>query len=701
MAMDNTTLHTFLLYVYPPSAPLTFRPSLILVISHCPTALRCVAVLGSWDNFSRPYPLELDSRGGCNIWKGCFIFSDIVCDGDLQQQTSKRDGPLKMGGTYWYYYKVDEDEERHNPAEESTTFCPLLPGQRLNVLDVPREGHYRSTSDTTSAFTRNPQDRYLTPVPPKSLKPLPTPPVHAGAESYPMPMPSPWTPRSATLAPTEGLLNPYVPRHARSASASPYMPSTPLFPDFKLLKDKLASKRAASRNRCGPKNRAMDISSPVLVSGGEDLNLIPLSEYRPSIEAIREAEAVTNARPTPRIRREFSPLASHPVDPDRDSIFAPAPTSAPAPARAALPTVAERRTRRRSQSPSTLVTSEFKVEQNRNRANSADTRRTRHYLFSNDPWLTSPKEHRFKIQDRVVEDDTPSAPTLSRSEVSLGPPTSDERPTSRHGNRGRPEPQQLPLDKELPPLPRYLIPAPLYACNSPTTNPPTVEEPIEEFHEEADEECLDRLSIQFSMKARSHFSTWTNESMTYSPVASDDEEDDNEEDGPISSPTFSSFTSNDSDMDAPSSQGGLLIRYSYLSSSQQQQEQQHPHTSTSTSVPEMQNMIPDDTDTDDHDHANLSSTPPQLSELRISTFGSDLFSPALNTAFSHVSSTSSSARSSRRQAACFGLQTFQYSLPADDMDSKVSLATAGARASGVSEGNALMEDFAFLGDAVL
>jgi len=584
-------------------------------------------------------------------------------------------------------YKVDEDEERHNPAEESTTFCPLLPGQRLNVLDVPHEGHNRTTSDTTSTFTRNPQDRYLTPVPPKSLKPLPSTPVHASAESYPMPMPSPWTPRSATLAPTDGLLNPHVPRHARSASASPYLPSTPLFPDFKLLKDKLASKRAASRNRCGSRNRAMDISSPVLVSGGEDLNLVPLSEYRPSIEAIRETEAVRSVRPIPRLRREFSPLASHPVDPARDSLFAPAP--------AGLPTVAERRTRRRSQSPSTLVTSEFRVGQNRNRSNSADTRRTRHYLFSNDPWLTSPKEHGFKVQARVVEDDTPSAPILSRPSFSLGAPTSDERPTSRHGNRGRLDAQQLPLDKELPPLPRYLVPAPLYACNSPITNPPAEEEPVE-FEEEDDEECLDRLSIQFSMKARSHFSTWTNESMVYSPPASDDEEE-----GPISSPTFSSFTSNDSDIETP--QGGLLIRYSYV-------EQEHTDPSNTLSVPEMQNMIPD---TDDHEadsdsqHPHLSSTPPQLSELRISTFGSDLFSPALNTGFSDTSS----CRSSRRQVACFGLQTFQYSLPADETLSKNSVAETTSiqqsldveRSSNLSQvnANALMEDFAFLSDAVI
>ncbi|RMZ73095.1 hypothetical protein GMOD_00009608 [Pyrenophora seminiperda CCB06] len=513
-----------------------------------------------------------------------------------------------------------------------------------------------------------------------------------------MPMPSPWTPRSATLAPTHDLLNPHVPRHARSASASPYLPSTPLFPDFKQLKGKLASKRAASRNRCGSKNRALEISSPVLVSGGEDLNLIPLSVYRPSIEAIRETEAATNVRSVPRIRREFSPLASHPVDADRDSLFAPA----------KLPTVAERRNnRRRSQSPSTLVTSEFKIGQNRYRANSADTRRTRHYLFSNDPWLSSPKAHEFSAQDqdRVVEDDTPSAPTLSRPTVTLGAPTSDARPTSRYSNRCRPE--ELPLDKELPPLPRYLVPAPLYACTSPTTDLPVVEDAVEEVEEGDDDECLDRLSIQFSMKARSHFSTWTNASMVHSPQASDDEDDDDDEQGPVSSPTFSSFTSNDSD--TSNCQGGLLIHYSY--------ETKH------ASVPEMQNMIADtddldheeeeeeeeaasDSDSDSHPHPHhlsLSSTPPQLSELRISTFGSDLFSPALNTAFSHTSS--SSCRSSRRQAACFGLSSsFQYSLPTDEaVLSKTSLAEAGdvERESGVGAVNALMADFGFLGEAVV
>lgn len=86
-----------------PSVPLPSRLSLISAPSHCPAALRSIVLLGSWDNFQRPYPLELDVRGGRNIWKGCFTFSDIICDGNLEQQIPKRDGPLKMGGTYWYF----------------------------------------------------------------------------------------------------------------------------------------------------------------------------------------------------------------------------------------------------------------------------------------------------------------------------------------------------------------------------------------------------------------------------------------------------------------------------------------------------------------------------------------------------------------------------------------------------------------------
>ncbi|EUC46661.1 hypothetical protein COCMIDRAFT_92329 [Bipolaris oryzae ATCC 44560] len=692
--MDNTTLHTFLF--------------------HCPAALRSVVLLGSWDNFTRSYPLELDSRGGRNIWKGCFTFSDIICDGDLTQQSPKRDGPLKMGGTYWYYYKVDGDEELHNPAEESTTFCPLLPGQRLNVLDVPREGHNRSNSDTTSAFTRNPNDRYLTPVPPTPPRSHPSSRPAGTPEASTLPLPSPWTPRSATHAPMDCFLSPHNVRHARSASASPYLPSTPIFADFKALKDKLASKRANSRNRCGSKPRELEISSPVLVSGGEDLNLIPLSVYRPSVESIREAQPETTPqRSLPSLRKKFSPLASHPVDPDLDSAFGPAELSA----------IEERPTRRRSHVPSSIITSEFQVEQSRLRANSADTRRTRHYLFSNDPWLTSPKlMQNPQEKDTVVEDDTPSAPILSRPSSYLGAPTPDDRPTSNHGERPNPTFRKSLLDKELPALPRYLIPAPLYACNrSPTTNS-EAEQSEDEFEEADDEERLDSLNLdldlQFEQKARSHFSTWSNDSIGYNSPISDEDEI-------VLSPTFSSFTSNDSDGDIPQ---GLLIRYSYadptpsspthlsclLSQIQLQTATRTTPSSPSTSSSSSSNNDEDyEEEQDDTTSTHRISTPPRLSSLRISTFDSNLFtSPPTSP---HILSTTSSRRSSRRQAACFGLG-FQYSLPADETTSKSTLAESEARSvehimhqrtisvhreSAVSRLDALMEDFGFLGDAVI
>ncbi|KAG9191536.1 hypothetical protein G6011_10270 [Alternaria panax] len=677
MAMDNTTLHTFLF--------------------HCPAALRSVVLLGSWDNFSRPYPLQIDVRGGRNLWKGCFTFSDIICDGDLDQQAPKRDGPLKMGGTYWYFYKVDEDEECHNPSEESTTFCPLLPGQRLNVLDVPREGHSRSISDTSSAFTRDPKDRYLTPVPPASQRPLPSPRTRSSEESHVMPLPSPWTPKSATHPPTDGFLSTHVARHARSASASPYMPSTPIFPDFKLLKEKLASKRSASRNRSGSKTRELDISAPVLVSGGEELNLIPLSVYRPSFESIREAETAA-PRSVPTIRREFSPLASHPVDPDHDSLFGPA----------ELPTVDERLIRRRrSHVPSTVITSEFKVEQSRVRANSADTRRTQHYLFSNDPWLSSPKlQQEFEAKNRVVEDDTPSAPVLSRPSTFLGAPVSNERPISSHGSIHSTNLRQSPFDKELPALPRYLIPAPLYAYNDVTIGELPANEPEDEFEEADDNERLDHFSVKFHEKARSHFSTWSNDSISYnSPTSS------NEDDEGVFSPTFSSLTSNDSDVEIPQ---GLSIRYSYASL-QQVHTEASKHVFT---VPEIQatdnnynysDTSSNDDEKDDRQSFYRLSTPPQLNELRISTFGSDLFK--VETTEQH-SDAASSRRASRRQAACFGLG-FQYSLPEEDVGSKTTIEESVGRSerleptlsvrreremSGV---HALMEDFAFLGDAVI
>ena len=81
--------------------------------------------------------MKRDSRVGQDHWSGCHKFSDIICDGNLEVGPKSRDGGLKMGGTYWYFYRLDDDIEFHNSAEPSTTQCPMLPGQLVNVLDMP------------------------------------------------------------------------------------------------------------------------------------------------------------------------------------------------------------------------------------------------------------------------------------------------------------------------------------------------------------------------------------------------------------------------------------------------------------------------------------------------------------------------------------------------------------------------------------
>ncbi|OAL56395.1 hypothetical protein IQ07DRAFT_5958 [Pyrenochaeta sp. DS3sAY3a] len=670
--MDNTTLHTFLF--------------------HCPAALRSVILLGSWDNFSRPYPLELDARRGRSLWKGCFTFRDIICDGDLAQVSPKRDGHLKMGGTYWYYYKVDEDDECHNPSEPSTTVCPLLPGQRLNVLDIPREGHSRSLSDTSDAFTRNPKDRYLTPVPPQPLRPIPSPRIGASSpEFYAMPLPSPWAPKSATYPPADGFLSPNVVRHTRSASASPHMPSTPIFADFKSLKDKIASKRAASRSRSYSKTKELEIGSPVLISTtNEELNLIPLSVYQPPpTSAPRESPppAIPISRPVPTIRKEFAPLASHPVDPDNDSIFN---FSEPSESKA------ETVRRRRSHVPSTVISSEFRVPPGRIRANSADTRRTQHYLFSNDPWLSSPKfQQEFDVPDQLVEDDTPSAPILSRPASFLGLPPVDERPSSSHSSDHGSTLRQSPLNKELPALPRYLTPAPLFACQTPT---PSVtehftEEPQEEFEEEEDDECLVDHMLAFQKQPRSHFSTWSSDSIAYSCPSSPDEET-------AHSPTLSSTTSTCSDIATPHR---LSAQYTYTHTVVDDDEVD-AHTPTildSTPATTPSASSPDDEDNAQPPTVSLTTPAPQLDDLRISMFGPDLF----NLDIQHADT------APRRQAACFGLGF--YSLPPDESGSKSTITSASIeerglgvklqmqRGSGASQLGRLMDEFGFLGESVI
>ncbi|KAJ5816079.1 hypothetical protein N7447_008312 [Penicillium robsamsonii] len=158
--MISTTLMTFLLITKP--------------------EIRSVKLLGSWDNFSKQYVMEKDKRVGPGHWRGCHTFTDMIGDGP--DKTQWRTGGLKMGATYWYYYLLDDDIEYYNEAEPTTSMCPLLPGQPMNVLNVPiilpdSHAHGRSASGSSQRSeplrTMNPEDKFMNPrKPPPQPQPI-------------------------------------------------------------------------------------------------------------------------------------------------------------------------------------------------------------------------------------------------------------------------------------------------------------------------------------------------------------------------------------------------------------------------------------------------------------------------------------------------------------------------------------------------
>jgi hypothetical protein len=64
---------------------------------------RTVDLVGSWDNFTKPYALERDRVKGKEFWKGCHRIDHITCDGTTALKDNPRTEGLKMGERYWYY----------------------------------------------------------------------------------------------------------------------------------------------------------------------------------------------------------------------------------------------------------------------------------------------------------------------------------------------------------------------------------------------------------------------------------------------------------------------------------------------------------------------------------------------------------------------------------------------------------------------
>ncbi|KAF2995146.1 hypothetical protein E8E14_003946 [Neopestalotiopsis sp. 37M] len=121
-----------------------------------------------------------DCKRGHGQWRGCYGFQDKTTTQGSEPKRSPSRG-LSMGERYYYYYEFDGTSEEFNPSEPFTTRCPYLPGQQVNILDVPEEQKLkRSRSASMNSLrptdfkTMDPQDKYITP------RPAPTAPLTFG-----------------------------------------------------------------------------------------------------------------------------------------------------------------------------------------------------------------------------------------------------------------------------------------------------------------------------------------------------------------------------------------------------------------------------------------------------------------------------------------------------------------------------------------
>lgn len=359
------------------------------------------------------------------------------------------------------------------------------------------------------------------------------------------------------------------------------------------------------------------------------------------------------------LRREFAPLGSHPINYVGGTV----------PGDAELPINQDHRPQLHM--PLAVIADEPELGSGRLRANSVDTRRTEQYFLSNSPWLSSPMvQSPFDKSTTEVADveHFDPAPVLQRPPVLLELPSVDERPTSSHDSRRNSGLWTSIFEKALPALPQSLVPAPQPTRDDSSLYEMPVEEPQHEQRPEENQDD-DDIVIHFTERLRSHFSTWSSESFGISYPNSDDEA--------VQSPTFSSLAS---DCSSPR------------------------RLSTQSSYAEQRCDADDDlTDikTDDNTHGYLSTAPPQLDQLRISMFGPNLF----NLETQHTDT------ALHRQATCFGLGFQGYSLP-KDADSKSTItateiafqpepATGSQRDSAAGHLERLMDEFGYLGDAVV
>jgi hypothetical protein len=102
------------------------------------SGVKTVHLLGSWDNYAGQLPLSKDkSSSKSGSWKGTFRFQGAT---------------LEPGQRYWYYYIIDGYHVSHDPGQSSTT--EPTTGRVLNILDVPAEKTYKSSSSHSKSSSR-------------------------------------------------------------------------------------------------------------------------------------------------------------------------------------------------------------------------------------------------------------------------------------------------------------------------------------------------------------------------------------------------------------------------------------------------------------------------------------------------------------------------------------------------------------------
>ena len=577
----------------------------------------------------------------------------------------------------------------------------------MNVLEVPFESRSRSNSASSissGVHTLDPEDKYLTPRP----APIPRLPKPGGSHNYKhlrkhshpgigdSTIPVASHPLSANNdSKTQSRLgSSHHERKIKSAasSTSSILKTASLDPtgtkeksatslDTSKFRRPTSAENERGRSRHARNVRGLQISPPTFISStSERQNLIPLKTNgfpKPSLSSPTSQMTVKG--------HGFSPLRCHPVDAEADFSFSDESIQGVQPPA------------KKAQSQTSMSSIRLEFVLGHGKASSAGSKRTNSPRRVRSPSQSETIYHRrslsigrvrepsplrnpvifdepMQIPEEIKEAKNEDEAAAEVAQPSLSPLTPShsidtQRPPSCQKDDLDPANQSKPLlDKDLPALPSYLVPEPLF-CQVETS--------------EADGDSLMKDEQMTQTDPSSNFSLWANTSVALTSPSLDG-------DG-VNSPTFSSLTTSSSDIGTPERLSdqfatGIDVFYHVDDESQGNEHLNDPTVR----------------------HESAASKSPELLE---SPLGPNLFKIDIKRPES----------APRRHAACFGLldRFHGYSLPDDQFASDGARAKSPTMLSdfgnsipsepqvnaeadpAVSQLEQLMSEFGYLGEAVL